>query len=157
MSEDRNAKSRREFQEAAQRRQIMHQLDQQKAAFALDFAAGKAALVDRNGMQLDKGQLILWSPPPGFTYWQVIDLKPNVQPNVPVGVVTLTIQATVPLHYQVGRSCGDVLIVGAAQRVEAVDTEISDALTPTAAETDHPQEDPRDDQADPTIAHDAVS
>lgn len=123
MSKDRNQRAREEFLAAQGRRQSqmgMAQLDADRAAFALDFAAGKVGIYDRNGQRLEVGNLVLHAPPPGFTYWQVVGITPNMAPNIPPGVVTVTLQATVPLHYRPNQPCGDLLVIGKVTGAGAV-------------------------------------
>jgi len=109
MTVDRNQHARDDFQARVQALQQQREKD----AFALDVAAGKVALVDRLGKRLAPGQVVVFSPPPGFQFWQVAAVEAEKAPNVPAGVMRVTLTATVPLQYAVNRPVGDMLIMGA--------------------------------------------
>lgn len=86
----------------------------QRSRFADALAAGVTGVVDRFGTRIEKDHMVLCIPPPQHHLWQVKDVAPAVGPNVPVGVVTVTLELTLPLMAQAGSQIPSLVVYGKA-------------------------------------------
>lgn len=77
MAEDRNQKARREF------------------ILKSSVARGTLQALDRFANPLQPGDHFIWHPPYDLI-WQVVDVKPSLNPKAPAGMLQLTLTATVP-------------------------------------------------------------
>lgn len=83
------------------------------AAFAGDFAAGKAAVLDRFAQRVREHDLVLWHPPHDMVY-EVTKIEPilAVIPNQPIGQIRVTLEMMAPVDFLAGQPAMGVIIVG---------------------------------------------
>lgn len=93
------------------------------AAFAGDFAAGKAAVLDRFAQKIKEHDLVLWHPPHDMVY-EVIKIDPilAVIPNQPIGMIRVRLEMMAPVDFMAGQPAMSMIIVG--HQVDATNAEI---------------------------------
>jgi len=119
---DRNQRAVSEFE----RRQ---QLTKAQEQFARAAQTGQAAVFDSVGCRIESGQLVVFNPPPNVWRWLVAEVRPMLQPNVPPGMMQVTLQVVVPMQIPAGQKIGNLLVVGEQEQPQA-----------QAAEAPHPQD-----------------
>lgn len=82
---DRNQQARDQFQ-----------LAQQRAAFARALSSGQVKILDRFANPIEKGSLVMWRTPFDLV-WEVKDVVPVLDPNMPVGIVRYILECAVPV------------------------------------------------------------
>lgn len=107
---DRNERARQQF---AAQQQIVAQMRVQLAAFAQDFASGRAAVLDRFATAVKTHDLVLWHPPHDLVY-EVVKIEPilNPAPNQPIGLIQVTLTLTAPVQLMAGQPAMSVVVVG---------------------------------------------
>ena len=103
---DRNERAR------AQQHAI-NQIRAQFAAFAHDFAAGKAVVLDRFAQRVKEHDLVLWRPPHDMVY-EVTKITPILDPtpNEPIGMIRLQLEMMAPVNFLAGNPAMTMIIVG---------------------------------------------
>jgi hypothetical protein len=107
---DRNERAR---QQLAAQQQFVTQMRAKLAAFAQDFASGKAAPLDRFATAIKEHDLILWHPPHDLVY-EVTKVEPilNPAPGQPVGLIQITVTLTAPVQLMAGQPAMSMVVVG---------------------------------------------
>ena len=107
---DRNERAR---QQLAAQTQFVNQMRAKLAAFAQDFASGKAAPLDRFATAIKPQDLILWHPPHDLVY-EVVKVEPilNPAPNQPIGLIQITVNMTAPVQLMAGQPAMGIVVVG---------------------------------------------
>jgi len=107
---DRNERAR---QQLAAQQQIITQIRAQLAAFAQDFASGRAAVLDRFATAVKPHDLVLWHPPHDLVY-EVVQIDPilNPAPNQPIGMIQVTLTMTAPVQFLARQPAMSMVIVG---------------------------------------------
>lgn len=101
--------------------------------------AGQAAIYDNIGCRIEPGQLVMFAPPPNVWRWLVADVQPILDPRLPPGLLTLTLQVVVPMQVQMGTKVGNLLVVGEQEAAKPPQDEPAPAAEPEP-EPAHPQD-----------------
>lgn len=93
------------------------------AAFAADFAMGKAVVIDRFARRITPHDLVLWHPPHDLVY-EVVKIEPILEaiPNTPLGQIRVTLELTAPVDFLANHPAMSVLVVG--HQVDATSAEL---------------------------------
>lgn len=135
MANDRNEKARREFEAAQQRKRFQKD-------FPGMIASGQIAPLDRFGVPIRPGDLVTWRGPVTHDLiWEVRDVVPVLEPNVPAGVCRVTLICTSPVAVRAHQPEISMIRVGRTQT--AADAE---AETPQGAEAAETPDTPHDPQ-----------
>jgi hypothetical protein len=115
---------RNEMARAQQR--AVSQVRAQFAAFAQDFAAGKAVVLDRFASHVQAHDLVLWQPPHVMVY-EVTKVEPilEVIPNQPIGMIKLTLEMMAPVNFLAGTPAMSMIVVG--HQIDATNAELNGA------------------------------
>lgn len=102
---------RNEMARAQQR--AVSQVRAQFAAFAQDFAAGKAVVLDRFASHVKVHDLVLWQPPHTMVY-EVTKVEPilDMIPNQPIGMIRVTLEMMAPVNFLAGTPAMSMIVVG---------------------------------------------
>jgi hypothetical protein len=130
---DRNERARQQFGQQQRQSQMVAQIRAALAAFAQDFAAGKAAVLDRFATVVKPHDLVLWHPPHDLVY-EVTKIEPilDVVPNAPIGQIRVTLELTAPVNFLAGQPAMSMVVVG-----HQIDRESAELTTPTGARGDN--------------------
>lgn len=106
----------------AQQRAVA-QVRAQFAAFAHDFAAGKAVVLDRFASHVKAHDLVLWQPPHTMVY-EVTKIEPilDVIPNQPIGMIRVTLEMMAPVNFLAGQPAMSMIVVG--HQIDATNAEL---------------------------------
>lgn len=116
--------------------------------FAKQVAAGapSAMPIDRFGVPIRVGDEILFRPPFDWVF-HVVAIQPIMDPRAPVGMVTMVLQASAPVHVQGGQPLMNATIVMSAEvKADAVAAESAhpDAEMPSSPIVDPAAPEPTD-------------
>lgn len=133
MSQDRNERVRQHF---AQQQRIVAQIRASIAAFAQDFASGKAAVLDRFASTVKVHDLVLWHPPHDLVY-EVTKIDPilDVDINAPIGQIRVTLELMAPVNFLAGQPAMSMVVVG-----HQIATDQAELHTPEGARSDNEPE-----------------
>lgn len=100
--------------EAARAQQrVVQNIRASLAAFAGDFAAGKAVVLDRFAMRVKAHDLVLWHPPHDMVY-EVVKIEPILEliPNQPIGMIRVVLEMLAPVNFMAGQPAMTMIVVG---------------------------------------------
>lgn len=86
----------------------------QRRQFRAMAEGGQVGAVDRFGMPIQVGDLVVVEL--GMTpTFQVVDIVPNLQPNVPPGTITVVVTTTIPMMTQANQALRGLVVVRPAE------------------------------------------
>lgn len=110
---DRNEAARQRFASESQKREAQR-LQQE---FARAISTGQAGVLDRFGQKIEPGALVLFHPPYDYVY-TVTDIAPVLAPNVPPGMVRVTLELHMAAMVPVNQPQMTMVCVGTQQAQE---------------------------------------
>lgn len=116
---DRNQQAREKFQAAQQTAAIKRAREQ----FAGDFQFGRASVLDRFGVTVREGDLVVFKMPhdPIMT---VVSVSPSMDPNHPVGAIKVLLACEVPVMFGANQPSPAMIRVGAGKQVASAAAEV---------------------------------
>lgn len=90
----------------------------QQLAFAKALADGRASTLDNLGRPLVTGDVVHLDLPQGRLF-QVMEIAPELSPNVPPGTLRVVLVAQVTVHVPAGHPCATAVLVQPAELANA--------------------------------------
>ena len=97
------------------REQAIREANQQLAKFARDLSAGKTGMLDRFGAKVEKDDFVLYRPQHDLIF-EVKDVRPNMNPMLPVGTVILVLECQTDVQFIASQRAMTVIKCGTKAR-----------------------------------------
>jgi len=85
---------------------------------------------DRFGVPIAKGDLVTYRPGMDLVF-EVVDVKPVLDPRAPVGAVVVLLAVSVPLNTMANQPIAEILVVGDIVRDAAQPTDTGSGVEPS--------------------------
>lgn len=92
-------------------RKMQAEMQKAQQRFAQDVASGVAVALDRFKVTLEIGDLVVYAPPIDSVY-QIMDIKPLLDPRQPAGLVQMILSCTLPIYLPVMQATGNLIKCG---------------------------------------------